>query len=99
MSDVPPSLPPIDEIPDPLAEAGAELPALPPLHALRPSRTRAELRRAVAVALVLGAGWLVGQLLLMGLRGDLEHVPRGYLLAFGVAPVIAGLLCLLSALS
>jgi hypothetical protein len=99
MPDVPPTLPPIDEIPDPLADAAPELPALPPLRALRPSRTRAELRRAIAVALVLGAAWLVGQLALMGIRGDLAHVPRGYWLAFGVAPVVAGVLCLVAALS
>jgi hypothetical protein len=99
MSDSPPTLPPFERIPDPLEGAAPDLPPLPPLRAFPRSRTRDELRRAVATALVLGTAWLGGQLALMGIRGDLAQLPRGYLLAFGVLPVIAGVLCLLSAVS
>jgi hypothetical protein len=97
MSDVPPTLPSFDGIPDPLADGAAPLPALPPIRARRRSRTRAELRRARGIALLVSAGWLFGQLLVLGTRGDLAQVPAGYLVAFGVAPVVAGALCVLSA--
>jgi hypothetical protein len=96
MPDGPPTLPALDGIPDPLGDAAPPLPALPPLHA-RPSRTRAELGRARAIALVVSAGWLFGQLLVLGARGDLARLPLGYLLAFGVAPVVAGVLSVLAA--
>jgi hypothetical protein len=99
MSDVPPTLPGLEAIPDPLSDAAPPLPALSPAHARRPSRTRAELSRARAVALVVSVGWLFGQLLVLGARGDLGRVPAAYVLAFGVAPIVVGALCLVSASS
>jgi hypothetical protein len=99
MSDVPPQLPALDGIPDPLAEAAPPLPPLPPVRALPRSRTRAELRRARLVALVVSAGWIGGQLAALGLRGDLARVPAGYLGALVVAPIVAGALCLLAGVS
>ncbi len=99
MSDVPPTLPAFDGIPDPLSDVAPPLPPLPPVRALRPSRTRAEVSRARALALLVSFGWLLGQLLVLGVRGDLAHVPVSYLVAFGPLPVVAGALCLLAASS
>jgi hypothetical protein len=97
MSDVPPTLPALDGVPDPLSDAAPPLPALTPVGARRPSRTRAQLASARAVALVVSLGWLFGQLLVLGARGDLSRVPLVYVLAFGVAPIVVGALCVLAA--
>lgn len=97
MSDIPPTLPPFDGIPDPLPDALPRLPALPSATVRRPSRTRAELGRARTVALVVSGGWFTGQLLLLGVRGDFAELPLGYVVAFGVAPIVAGAACVLAA--
>jgi hypothetical protein len=51
------------------------------------------------VALAVSLGWLFGQLVVLGVRGDFSHVPAGYVAALGVAPVVAGALCLAAAVS
>jgi hypothetical protein len=99
MSDVPPTLPALDGIPDPLAGEPAPLPPLPSVGALRPSRTRAQLRRAGTLTLVTSLAWLFGQLVVLGVRGDLSLVPAGYLVALAGLPVVAGAVCLLAAVS
>lgn len=99
MSDVPPTLPALDGIPDPLAGRQAPLPPLPPVGARLPSRTRAEHQRARALALSVSVAWVIGQVLVLGVRGDLSRIPLGYLVALGGAPVVAGALCLVAAVS
>jgi hypothetical protein len=93
-----PVLPDLRGIPDPW---GGSLPPTPLPAALpaRPGPSRAELSRARLVALLVGGGWIAAQLGIAGLRGDFARVPAGYTLAFGVAPIIAGLLCLFAAIA
>jgi hypothetical protein len=51
------------------------------------------------VAALVGGGWIAAQLAVAGLRGDFARVPVAYTLAFGVAPILAGLLCLFAAIT
>jgi hypothetical protein len=89
--------PHLDRIPDPL---GADPPvALAPPASARSGPTREELRRGRWLAVLVGGGWLAGQLAVTGIRPDMAKVPLGYTLACGVAPFLAGLICLLAALS
>jgi hypothetical protein len=65
----------------------------------RPGRTRGDIRRARTLALLVGGGWLAGQLAITGIRPDMADVPLGYTLACGVVPFLAGVICLVAALS
>jgi hypothetical protein len=91
------SPPDLDRIPDPLSAAPPMALAAP--APARSGPTRAELRRARKLAVLVGGGWLAGQLAITGIRPDMAKVPLGYTLACGVAPLVAGLICLLAALS
>jgi len=98
VTDRDPELPDFSRIPDPLA-------GRPPLPLVKPSRparsgpARGELARGRRVALLLATGWIAAQLAITGIRGDIARVPLGYALAFGVAPIVAGLLCLVAAVT
>jgi hypothetical protein len=84
------------EIPDPLAGLVA-LPAEVRPPERRP--TRKDHARARRVGLAVGSAWLAAQLLVAGIRPDVEHVPLSYWIEFGVAPLAAGALCFVAALS
>jgi hypothetical protein len=94
-----PQLPPdFDRIPDPLgssAPAAAQTVSAP----VRPGRSRAELQKSRQLALLIGAGWLAAQLAITGLRPDMARVPLVYTLACGVAPFVAGVVCLFAGTS
>jgi hypothetical protein len=66
---------------------------------VRPGPARSEVGRARRVALLVGASWIATQLGIAGIRGDMAQVPLGYTLAFGVGPVVAGVLCLVAAVT
>jgi len=93
-----PDLPDLSGIPDPWG-GGAPPTAPPAALPVRPGPSRAELSRARLVALVVAGSWIGVQLGIAGLRGDFARVPLGYTLAFGVAPIVAGLLCLFAAIT
>jgi hypothetical protein len=65
---------------------------------VRSGSTRGERSRARKLALLVAGGWLAGQLAITGIRWDMGEVPLGYSLACGVAPFLAGLVCLIAAL-
>jgi len=98
VSDREPELPDWSGIPDPLS-GRAPLPPPPSVIVTRAGPSRAELSRARWVAALVGGGWIAAQLAVTGLRGDFAQVPLGYTLALGVAPVLAGLLCLFAAIT
>lgn len=98
MSDREPELPDFSGIPDPLG-GRAPLPPPPSIIVTRPGPSRAELTRSRWVAALVGAGWIAAQLAVTGLRGDFARVPLAYTLALGVAPLLAGLLCLFAAIT
>jgi hypothetical protein len=87
-----------EQIPDPLGQRSAAPAPAPPLRT-RAFRNRDEARRGFRLALLLGAGWIAGQLAITGIRSDMASVPLGYQLACGVAPFVSGLSCLVAALS
>jgi hypothetical protein len=93
-----PDFPDLSGIPDPLSDEQRSRPAVPSLP-LRPGPSRTELTRARRVAMLVAAGWIGTQLAIAGIRGDIARVPLGYTVAFGVAPVFAGVLCLFAAVS
>jgi hypothetical protein len=47
----------------------------------------------------VATGWLVAELGVAGIREDLRHVQPSYVLALGVAPAVAGLVCVVAAAS
>ena len=86
MPEPPLSLPNLDDIPDPLP-AGTPDVALPPAaKPASPGPTRSDVSRARRLALVVGSGWVLGQLAIAGLRPDLARVPLGYTLGLAVVP-------------
>lgn len=85
------------EIPDPLAGQDPV-----PAAEVRPPerrRTRKDTARARKIGLAVGSAWLGAQLLVTGIRPDFGHVPLSYWIEFGVAPLAAGALCFVAALS
>lgn len=97
----PPSVPDFDPtafaaVPDPLAGKRA----LPPSGFVPSNRpTRKELARRRGLALLLGVGWLLGQLAVFGVRGDVSALPVHHLVALVVGPLAGTALCLFAALS
>jgi Negative regulator of sigma F len=98
LTDHEPDLPDLGGIPDPFAGMGDAPPALVPQPAAQ-GPTRRDLSHGRRLALIVGAAWLVGQLVVTGLRDDWQQVPLAYVLGFGIAPIAAGLLCLVAAVS
>jgi hypothetical protein len=79
-------------IPDPAGSETAEAPEPPVFSREAPARGERVLRQKLA--LLLGAGWLVGQLVFLGARQDLSEVPLSYLVALVLAPLAAAGLAL-----
>ena len=96
MSEPPSTLPAFDGIPDPSEDL--PLPAFVRPGADRVGRTRAELRRARVVTLVVALAWFTGQIGYFGVRHELHRVPWVYLLAFSVGPFAAAAFSFLVAL-
>jgi hypothetical protein len=98
MTDHEPELPDFTRIPEPWPHA----PLATALQAPRPSppsRTRSESVRGRRTGLWVAAGWLVAQLGVSGIRGDMQQVSLSYALVLGAAPAAAGLLCVVAAAS
>ncbi len=85
------------DVPDPLSGVTAEPPVNVRLPARRP--TRSELSRVRRVALGVGVAWLGAELLVAGVRSDAAQVPLGYWVALGALPLVAGVICVVAALS
>ncbi len=83
-------------IPDPLVEV-PELPSPGFVPNERP--TRDEMKRRRHLALLLGAGWMAGQLVVFGVRDDFAAVPAHHVLALVAGPVIGTGVCLVAAFS
>lgn len=98
MTDQDPELPDFTRIPDPWRQSPppAAFPAPPPSLV---GSTRSESARGRQTALLVAAGWLAAQLGVAGIRGDMGHVHLPYILVLGVAPAMAGLLCVVAAAS
>jgi hypothetical protein len=87
----------LGEIPDPLEGAGAQAPiALP--EALGASPTRADARRRRLVAVTAAAAWVVGVVVILGLRGDLGHGATRTVVQI-VLPAVFGAAVIVTALS
>lgn len=93
-----PELPDLERIPDPWRHSPPPARLQAPRHG-PPARTRSEAVRGRRTALFLATGWLVAQLGVAGIRGDLRQLPLSYTLVLGLAPAIAGLLCVVAAAS
>jgi hypothetical protein len=92
-----PSFPPdFEQIPDPIVAEPHAPRFAPPAGAVAP--TRGEARRAGQLALLVGSGWVAGQLAITGIRPDMARVPLGYVLTCGAMPFVAGAVCLVASL-
>ncbi len=98
MTDNEPELRDFTRIPDPWRHA-AHSASLRAPNSGPAVRTRSESARGRRTALFVAAGWLLGQLGVTGIRGDIHHVARPYTFVLGVAPVVAGLSCIVAAAS
>jgi hypothetical protein len=99
LADPPATLPTFDDIPDPLSAAAPRVELPPAQTPARPAPTRGDVARARRLALLVGSGWVVGQLAIAGIRADMVQVPLGYTLGLGVLPFAAGALCFAAALA
>lgn len=57
------------------------------------------MRRRRRLALLLGAGWMLAQLVVFGFRHDLSSLPAHHWLALGLAPLVGSAACLVAAFS
>jgi len=89
----------LNQIPDPVSDAGSRGVArpLPTPGGNPPTREASRRRRMVAVGVSLA--WLCAHLLVYGVRQDFGQLPAGYIAAQVVLPIAFGACCLLVALA
>lgn len=83
-------------IPDPLG--ASPLTTLAAARA-RPGPERAERRRRTRLAWLVAGGWVLGQLAVAGIRGDMSRVPLAYTVACAGGPIVAGAICFIAAVA
>jgi len=85
------------DIPDPIAGVGSRVLAPPAPEGLPPSPTRASVRRSRWLALFGALAYGAGMLAMMGVRSDIETIPRLPLALGALGPLIAAALAIRAA--